>query len=185
MHFQVRIGADHGKAALAHRRQDIAILFGDFGEVVDQAGAERDLGLRDAGARHVQAFEHRRVALGADIIERQRAGLPRARRQILTRCAARRHDRIIAILGHAHDAELVLHRRRGAGGIGQKHHRAALGAKTGQRAGGGREWRMTIMDHTPDVTNQGVVILGKFGQAGDKSGLHGQADRMPQPRRQQ
>ena len=163
---EIGIGADHREIAGPQRFELRAILLGCFALVVEQAGADDDLGRVHGDGGDRQALDQSPVAFRADEIDLLRP----LRLDQLAGDVAGADDRIEGAIGHADAGELAHHAVGAARGIGDQHHRQARLARRLQRGAGLQEGGLAIMHHPPDIAENDVIQRDDIPQTFDTFG---------------
>ena len=154
----IGIGADHRQLARGELAQQTGIVSGLLGLVVEQAGADHELGVLMRPELDIEPVEDRPVALRPEMEHGRAVVLG----ELVAGEIAGGDGRVIGVVGHAEAAELLLDRRARPRRVGQQHHDAALGAKRargGDRAG---EGAMAVMHHAPDVDQPGAITRAEL-----------------------
>ena len=147
----IGVGADHRHLAAGKPAEPRRVVGRRLGLIVEQAGADHEIGLFRIRELHLEAFEDRAVALGAEMEHLGRAVLAKLMPGEIAGC----DDRVISIVGDADAADLLLDRGAWPGRVGQQHHDAAFVAEAA-RGGDGAVMRLVaVMQNTPDIDQPG------------------------------
>ena len=154
----IGIGADHRQLALGKRAQELGIVVGRLGLVVEQARADNELGRCRLAELDVDPRENGPVALGPEMED----GCALMLFEFVAGEVARGNGRVIGIVRNAKTAELVLDGRTRPRRVRKQNHDAALVAKGARRGDRAREGATTVMHDAPDIDEPGAVTRAQL-----------------------
>ena len=156
LHHKVRIGAQHEHIACSHGTQQLAVIVRCFGVVVEEAGADREVGAIGRRKLQVQSLENRQVALGAEMIN---SALPL--RDDVPRHVAGGHDGIIAAARQPELIKVVPNNRTWTRRVGNQDDRTSSLAEAYECVG--RLWKGNdaIVYDAPDVAQKHIVAVSQ------------------------
>ena len=154
--------------ALAREQHHAAIVFGGFGFVVEQSGADDVVGLVQRRQHRIEPAINRVVALRPEPVHFlfQMIG------DEVTGQIAGADDGVVALVGDVELAELPLHRIRRPRRVGDQDHGAALPAERMQRLAGFRKCLEAVVHHAPDVAEHDIDLAHEIAQVLDETKRH-------------
>ena len=101
----IGIGADHRHLAAGKPAEQRRVVGRRLGLIVEQAGADHEIGVFRIRELHLEAGEDRAVALGAEMEHLSRTMLAKLVPGEIAGC----DDRVVNVVGNADAADLFLH----------------------------------------------------------------------------
>ncbi len=188
-HLLVRIGTDHRNVPVDPLFQRIGIIGRMVLEGIAQTDAEQDIGLVRLAKAQVEPLIQVRISLPPRIRAHRPENLVPALGQFFAGRISGRDAVIIGIGWHTKREEIVDHLLLWHGRIRDETDFSALFTKVHQRPASLFKGIAAIMDHAPDIAQDGVILASNLGQAARKfqlchafgPRLHRQAGQSPKP----